>query len=300
MKLFASYDVQTYEKQSKVALEGLLAELPNLIVSLIDAFFANTLLVWSDSFASFGSCVHYLMVFVAARKMKKETGDRYNFGLERLETFVSFICDLLIVTGYLVLMGVSVYGILHPTQPDSTLGLFLILKIVNIAFDTYFYVNQLKIRKKHKSRMNETETTNCLNNLIIDVVTGIVACFCFFLRAYRWAWYISPVVVLMMTSFFLYRCAQQIRGAIADLSDASISVGEQDELFDIVLKYAANIEKIYGVNCRMMNGKLYVEIDLIFKNAITFGTQQELLERIDSEVKQHFPDSTTRFMIECR
>jgi len=300
MKFFADYDVQTYEKQSKVALAGLLAELPNLLVSLIDAFFANTLLVWSDSFTSFGSTLHYLMVFFAARKMKKEAGDRYNFGLERLETFVSFICNLLIATGYLTLIGVSVYNIIHPSQPESALGLFLILKIINIAFDTYFYVSQIKIRKKHKSRMNETETENCLNNLIIDAATGIVACFCFFLRAYRWAWYISPVVVLIMTSVFLYRCVRQIRGAIDELSDASISIGEQDELFDIVLHHASDIEKVYGVNCRMMNGKLYVEIDLVFKDSIPFSTQQELLEKIDADIKKHFTNSITRFIIECR
>jgi len=300
MRIPANNDVKTYKKQSRVAFEGLLAELPNLVVSLINAFFANTLLVWSDTFSSFGTCIHYLCVFVAAGKMKKETGDRYNFGLERLETFVSFICDLLMGMGYLVLMGISVYGILHPSQPDDALGYFLILKIINIGFDTYFYVNQLKIQKKHNSRMNETETANCLNNLILDVLTGIMACFCFFFRAYRWAWYISPAVVIVMTGVFFYRCVQQIRGAIADLSDASIPIGEQDELFDIVLNHASGIEKVYGVNCRMMNGKLYVEIDLTFKNAITFSAQQEVLEKIDSEVKEHFPNSTTRFLIEHR
>jgi len=298
MKIIDRSTKDVYKKQAKVAFLGLLAELPNLVLTIIVACMSNTVLCWIDGVVSASVVLHYILVMVVSIKMAKEDGDKYNYGLERLEVFTSFICDLLISITMLVLLASSIYGLFYPSQPTSNLFWFLILKGCNIAFDIYFVINGVLILKKRKSRLNETELYNYINNLVHDVLILLACIPCYILKDSPVSGYISSGVAIISILYFLYTYIKHIRNLVKELSDVSINVKEQDELYDIVLDNRDDIKKINFVNCHTLNGLLYVDINITFKEDITFEKQKTYIGLVKTKIQDKHPNAKVRLVIE--
>lgn len=298
MKLIDKSEKDVYKKQIKVALIGLIAEVPNLVLTIILAFQANNILCWIDTVVSVSVVLHYSIVVFVSFKMARENGDKYNYGLERLEVFTSFICDLIISLTMLILLGSSIYGLIHPQRPDDSLMWFMILKGCNLAFDIYFFINGIIIVKKRKSRLNETELNNYLTNMVHDVLILIASIICYFLRDKDISGYLSSIVGIICISYFLFTYIKHIKDLVKELSDVSIPIKHQDELLDIVLENSKGIKKIEGVNCHTLNGILYVDIVLSFHNEITYEAQKDLLKTVKEKIQEKHPKAKIRIVLE--
>lgn len=298
MRLFTNDFSKSYSIQCRVALIAFLLELPNLVLCAVNAIFANTLVVWADCAQSLGATLHCFIVFLVARMLKKDTGDRFNFGIERFESFISLLCDALLFMSYLSLIGIAVIGIINPSQPDDSLGFFLVLKLINIAFDFYLVISQKKALNARRSRLTETEYAKQKDELLHDIIIGIVVCICFFLRSYEWSWYFSPAFTIILCLFFVVGCVKRLKQVIADLSDVSLSIEEQDGLMDIILDHASEIKKIYSVDCRTMNHKLHVDVHLSFSDDTTYDSVQSVLAKIEKSILELYPDAVTRIVIQ--
>lgn len=298
MKVISDNSKVIYKKQARVALGGLIAEVPNLVLTIILAFRANNILCWIDTVVSVSVVIHYLIVVAVSMKMAKENGDKYNYGLERLEVFTSFICDLIISLTMLVLLGSAIYGIVAPQKPDDSMLWFIILKSVNTAFDVYFLINGIMIVKKRKSRLNETELNNYLNNLIHDVLILIASVFSYIFRDKDASAYISSIVGIICIVYFLYTYIKHIRTLVKELSDASLSIKEQDYLLDVVLENNKGLKKIKGVNCHTLNGVVYVDIVVSFQYDITYENEQAFLKLAKEKIQDKHPKAIVRLVIE--
>jgi len=298
MKLTDNASKSIYKKQAIVAVFGLLAEVPNLVLTIIFAFQANTVLCWIDTIVSVSIILHYSIVVYVSAKMTKENGDKYNYGVERLEVFSSFICDLLISLTMLILLGTSIYGLFVPQQPEQGLLGFLIVKIANVAFDVVFLINGIIIVKKRKSRLNETEVNNYLNSLIHDAVIMFACIACYILKDNIASAYISPIVGIISILYFLFTYFKHIRSLVKELSDVSIPVEGQDELLDIVLNNREGIKKIQGINCHTLNSILYVDIVLSFKDEITYEKQKSFMNTVTEKIHEKHPKARVRLVFE--
>lgn len=287
-----------YKKQSEVALLGFLAEFPNLVIEIINGIFSNSMFVWADCWASFESTSQCAIVYLTAHRIEKETGETYNFGVERLETLVSLLCNLLILAGYLVIVITAFFQLFHPAAPTDAIGYFLLLKATNVLTDSFFYIEKRRIQKKNPTRLSQTEASRALENLAADSVTGAIACVCCFFRAQVWSWYVSPAAALVLGAAVIPRCLKRIISSFSELSDKSFSIAQQDAVFDIVLEHTNLIERIISVNCRTMNDKSFVEITAAFKNNVTYEQQTKLMQEIDKEIQAVMGSCTLKLIIE--
>lgn len=298
MKLTNNVDLSVYKKQVKVALIGLIAEIPNLVLTIILAFQANTVLCWIDTVVSVSVVLHYLIVVFVSQKMARENGDKYNYGLERLEVFTSFICDLIISLTMLILLGSSIYGLIYPQRPQDSIFWFMILKSANTAFDIYFLINGIMIVKKRRSRLNETELNNYLNNLIHDALILIATIVCYLLRDKDISGYLSSIVGIICILYFLYSYIKHIRTLVKEMADVSIPISKQDDLLDIVINNSKGIQKIKAVNCHTLNGILYVDVILIFLDETTYAEQCDFLKIITQKIQEIHPKAKVRIVLE--
>lgn len=298
MRLNPTDNKEKYKKQKFVALQGSILEFINLILEFVNAFFSQSIIVWADTFASFEATSHQFIVLVAASKMEKETGNKYNFGLERFEAVISFICDLFVAIGYLVITISAVYQIFHITPPETAIFYFLLLKIINILADIYFYIQQYLVQKKHPSLLNETEIAKSTDNLVDDIITGIIVSVCWFFRDNQWSWYIAPICTIALSLVFSWQCMKRVRDSFSELTDISASVEDQDKIFDMMLNYSSSFKKLNEINCRFLNHRLYVELDVIFKPDTTYEEQVSLLKEISKDVNDFFYNSVVSIKIE--
>lgn len=296
MRLTPNKNVETYAMQSKVAKLGLIAELPNFIASFVVCFLSNTLIVWMDFFNSFQSTLHYGIVFMVSRKFSGDLSDKYNYGVERVEVFTSFICDILIIVGLMMMAVCSVINIIDPSAPSDNLLLFLILKVINIASDIYFVIQQRYLSRKRKSKLTETEVTSSIRYLIEDVVMLVVALVCFIFRDFQTAWYFSPVMCLILSVVLFVQCAKHLKSSFAELTDRALPIHIQDDITDILLE-THDIKHIYEVNCREMNSIVYVDLNVGFSDDTSYKQELEILDSVSERINTKFSNSNVSFVI---
>ncbi len=283
-------NVETYKRLSKVSLVGFLAELPNLIATLITCFLTASLIVWVDFFRSLESTLHYGIVWIVSDKLQNDLSDQYNYGVDRVEVFASLICDTIVC---LSLIGVSIYSVIqffHVQAPSDNLLIFLILKAVNISFDVYFVTQQLIIRKKGKSRVNETELASSAKYLADDVVTAIVAVICFLFRDVRIVWYLSPAFGLAISIYFILSCTRRLKRSLYDLTDRALAIPVQDKILDTLLEYRGCYRRINAINSREINNTVQIDLEISFFDDTTYRQEMDFLDQVKSRISERIKD----------
>lgn len=282
--------VENYKKATKLAFVSVVANLPNFILVLISAFSARSAVVWVDVFVSFGETTHATLVWLVTWKMVREMGDKYNFGMARLEVFFSFVCDLIVTIGMIGVAIGAAYSIISPEAPTSSVLLFCILKCANSLYDAIALAKQSKITKENPSKLNETERITYRNSLISDVSVGLLALICYLLRDLTFTLYLSPIVSIGMAIYFIYDYIKHMRKSFREIVDASLPIPRQDEIYDIVLENRELVKRIESVNCRRINNKSHIEITLVFHDHVTYGQIHAHLEKIRPQIEALEPD----------
>lgn len=297
MRLYKSELVETYRKQERIAWLAVLSEVPNLVASVITAYFANTLVCWADSAGSLETTMHCLLVALISRKMKKETADNHNYGMDRLEVFVSFICDAFAVIGMGIVLFSSFFGLVHPQNPSDSLLLFLLLKCINVIVDLYFLLNQRIIYRRRSSKLNESELKQRRNALISDAAVGIVVCVCYFYRSEIWVAYLSPLFSILMGTFFILGYIRHIEDSVMELSDAALPLKEQDQISQIVLKHTDIIRKVDAISSHRLNRKVFIDLELEMPEETTYAAQKAFLDEVNREIDAVLPGAEARLVL---
>jgi len=293
----ADSESDTYKKQEATAWLDFLSEFLNLVSSVISAFFANTLVCWADCATSFESTTHCLLVGIVSGKMKNEKGHSYNYGLDRLEIIVSFVCDALAILSMIIVFISSIVGIFNPEEPEDSLIWFLVLKAINISIDLYFLYNHYMLFKKHRSMLNESELIKSRYNLTVDLAVGAVVCICYIFRTQIWVQYLSPIAGIAMVLVFTVNYITHIKTSIMELSDFSLPVEKQDEIYDIVISHRSGIQKIVSIKCHQLNKRVYIDITLILKETTTYGEQKQLLTELKKEINELIPGASVSLVL---
>ncbi len=196
-------ETESNQKLRAISVKSMIAELPDLILILISAIISKSLVVWADLLGSFSAELHSVVIFLITRKIRKAAGDSWRFDVARLELIASFICDLIMIAGYLALVISAIYELRDPSALNKDIYFYFAVKAVAILFDLYFYHNHKKLYDSSPSAIYETEKANWKNNLLIDVLVTAITVVSFILLQYDWSRYISPVAAILLSCFFI-------------------------------------------------------------------------------------------------
>jgi len=290
---------KTKEQKHQLLLSAydMFAELSNLGIAIYLAFLSNSIICWIDNMVCFSAFLRATIVVIIFYKIYKSNGDKYNYGVARLEAFISFICDSLIVLAMLGLFGESIYGLFNPTNPTDTLLTFLILKVINLSFDATALFLEYRLCKKDNNKLKESELQNYILNTIHDFTVGITVTLCYFLRDKPISSYLSSIVSMLIIIYFIFTCVTHMKDSFKELADVSIPLEQQDQIFDIVLDNKDTLKQIESVNCHILNHIVHVDISVRFKGPTTFDEETDFLENVKLQVHEKIPNAIVRLII---
>ena len=112
-------ETETNQKLRALSIRSMIAELPDFVLVLISAIVSGSLIVWADLLGSFSAMLHSAVVYLITRKIGRIAGDSWRFDVTRLEVMTSFICDLIMIAGYLALVVSAVCELPSPSAVNS-------------------------------------------------------------------------------------------------------------------------------------------------------------------------------------
>lgn len=273
-----------YKKQQNLSFVQLLSEAPAFIVTLISAIFANTMLLFVDLVDSFGNLLRTAMVTILSKKLSKDLRFEYNYGVGKIEAVASLFCNGIVFFGLLLTMGLSIYSLVFPDKPSDTIIAVVGLKVINVCFDTSFFVKQRSILKTHHSAISEANYAAALAALLFDSVTLVSLLAIWILRNNPIGLYISPVISILIAIYLVVGCIKRTRVALEDLTDKTLPEELQMKILNILVRFYDSYSQIHAINSHKSGDLVRIDLYLAFEK----DTSAEEIVKFKNQMQAEF------------
>lgn len=287
-----------FEKQENLSFAQFLAETPSFIAVLVSAILSRTILVYVDLLDSFGNVLRTAMVTLLSKKLSKDLRYEYNYGIGKIEAIASLVCDGIVMSGLLLTLGLSVYSIIFPEQPSDLIIAVVGLKVINVSFDTVFFVKQRKILKTHKSAIAETNYAAALAALLFDSVTLISLFAMWLLRNNPIGGYISPVISIFVAIYLMFGCIKRTKRALNELTDKTLPEEEQMKILNILARHYNNYSQCHSINSHKSGDIVRIDLHLSFEKNTTFEEILMLKKQMRDEFYSRFSNCIVNIVVE--
>ena len=287
-----------YEKQQNLSIAQLLAELPNFVAVVVSAILSRNLLVYIDLLDSSMYLISLGLIIFLSRKLRKDLRYEYNYGVGKIEAISSLLCDSMGFLGLLITLGFSVQAIIVPEQPSELVIAVVGLKIINVAFDTAFFVKQRKITKIHNSAISKSNYAEALSALLFDSVALVSLFAMWLLRANSIGGYIAPVVSIFVVIYLMVGYAKRIRQSFIELTDKTLPEEQQMKILAILTRYYSSYSQFHSINSQKSGDITRIDIHLSFEKGTSVDEVISLKKKMQDELNQIFENCSTNIIVE--
>ena len=287
-----------YKEQQKLSTAQILAELPSFVAILVSAILSKNLLVFIDLFDSFMYLISLSLIVVLSKKLTKDLRYEYNYGVGKIEAISSLICDGVAFFGLLLALGLSVYEIIYPEQPSDLVIAVVVLKVINVSFDTVFYVKQRKITKIHNSAISKANYAEALSALLFDSI-ALVSLFVMWLLRYNPVGsYISPVVSIFVAIYLMFGYVKRTRQALIELTDKTLPEEQQMKILNILTRYYNSYSQFHSINSHKSGDTTRIDIHLSFEKNTRFEEIVAFKKQMQAEFDSLFGNCIVNIIVE--
>ena len=287
-----------YEKQQNLSIAQILAELPNFVAVVVSAILSRNLLVYIDLLDSSMYLISLGLTIFLSRKLTKDLRFEYNYGVGKVEAISSLLCDSMGFLGLLITLGFSVQAIIVPEQPSELVIAVVGLKIINVAFDTAFFVKQRKITKIHNSAISKSNYAEALSALLFDSVALISLFAMWLLRANSIGGYIAPVVSIFVVIYLMVGYAKRIQQSFVELTDKTLPEEQQMKILAILTRYYSSYSQFHSINSQKSGDITRIDIHLSFEKATSVDEVIRLKKKMQDELNQIFENCSVNIIAE--
>lgn len=287
-----------YKQQQNLSIAQILAELPSFVAILVSAILSRNLLVFIDLFDSFMYLVSLSLVVILSKKLRKDLRYEYNYGVGKIEAISSLLCDGIAFFGLLLALGFSVYEIIFPEQPSDLVIAVVGLKIINVIFDTVFYVKQRKITKIHNSAISKANYAEALSSLLFDSVALVSLFAVWLLRDNSIGGYISPVVSILVAIYLMFGYVKRTRQSLIELTDKTLPEEDQMKILNILTRYYDSYSQFYSINSHRSGEVTRIDIHLSFEKNTCFEDIVKFKKQIQDEMDRQFGNCIVNIIVE--
>ena len=286
-----------YKQQQNLSIAQLLAELPSFVAVLVSALLSRNLLVYIDLLDSSMYLVSLVLIVILSKKLTKDLRYEYNYGVGKIEAIASLLCDGMGFFGLLITLGFSVQAIIFPEQPSELVIAVVGLKIINVAFDTAFFVKQRKITKIHHSSISKSTYVEALSALLFDSVALVSLFVMWLLRENPIGGYISPVVSIFVALYLMFGYVKRIRQALIELTDKTLPEEEQMKILNILTRHYDRYSQFHSINSHKSGDVTRIDVHLSFEKNTTFEEILALKKQMQDELDRQFGNCIVNIIV---
>ena len=286
-----------YKQQQNLSIAQLLAELPSFVAVLVSAILSRNLLVYVDLLDSSMYLISLVLIVVLSKKLTKDLRYEYNYGVGKIEAIASLLCDGMGCFGLLITLGFSVQAIIFPEQPSDFVIAVVGLKVINVSFDTAFFVKQRKITKIHSSAISNANYAEALSSLLFDSVALVSLFVMWLLRANPIGGYIAPIVSIFVVIYLMIGYVKRIRQALIELTDKTLPEEEQMKILSILTRHYDCYSQVHSVNSHKSGDCIRIDMHLSFERNTSFEEILTLKKQMQDELDSQFGNCIVNIIV---
>ena len=187
----------------------------------------------------------------------------------------------------------------HPLQeqPSDFVIAVVGLKVINVSFDTAFFVKQRKITKIHSSAISNANYAEALSALLFDSVALVSLFVMWLLRNHPIGGYISPVVSIFVAIYLMSGYVKRIRQALTELTDKTLPEEEQMKILSILTRHYDSYSQVHSVNSHKSGDCIRIDMHLSFERNTSFEEILTLKKQMQDELDSQFGNCIVNIIV---
>lgn len=289
---------QSNKTQQRVSFLSFLTELPNFVGVTISAILSGSLIVWMDFVDSFCNVLNCGLVALLYFKLRRNLKYEYNYGVGKVEAISSLACNIVLICGLVFMVISSVNDLIFPKEPSGLLIYVVILKVINVTFDTIFLIAHYKLKKKEKTTIANTEFYATLKSFSFDAVALISILLCWIFRDVKAMWYLSPIICIILAILFFIGAIIRAKEAITMLTDRTLPEKDQLKILSILVKFHNRYKGFKFASTRMSGNMKYIDLKLDFDDNTTYSEIKKLCDEITTKLEEKIENCHVEIVID--
>lgn len=227
-----------------------------------------------------GGIMALAMLAVAARP----EDDEHAFGHSKAEYFSSGVEGSLILIAAAAIAYAAVQRLLAPV-PLEKLGLGLAVSVVASLINLGAALVLLSAGRRHRSITLEANARHLLTDVWTSagVLVGVGS-----VALTGWQ-RLDPAVALLVAGNIVWTGVGILRQSVSGLMDTALPAQEQKSLQSVLDRYAGAGIQFHALRTRQSGARRFVDVHVLVPGGWTVQESHELLERIESEIRQTLP-----------
>ena len=288
---------ETFKSQQKIALLGILTELPNVLAQLVIAVVSGSLLIALDAIDSVSNLIQALLSFFLSKKLQGDDRFKYDYGMGKIEAFGSFIAAMFLYLALMAIFAASIFSLIKPGTPQDALRWAIFIKVANVAIDVFLLHRQIKTVRGLQSSFIESNIILLKKNLVFDTVTLVAISAVFLFRDLPAIVYFEPLVCMGCAVYIAVRNGQIMKEAAADLLDKTLDEATQLKVMKCVSRIWDEIEGFHGVRTRRSGHIVYIDLMVSFSGGCSYDEIYRAYAAFDMAIKAVIPGAVSAIVI---
>lgn len=286
-----------YTEQEKLAGLNFLLEIPGFLILTWSAFSTLSMLVWLEYIESLCYAIKSGLIAVISRKLKNNLAYEYNYGIKRIEVFVSIICNALLCIGLCAVFFISIYELFHPKPVSELLLIVVILKAAELSAILFLLLKQKRLKEKNQSPVLRAEYQSLEEKFVFDIVSLVLLCLCYFLRAYPISRDLSSAASLGISLMFMISRAKTIRKDLGHILDKTLDEKKQFVILKCLNAYNNLYEEFVSVSTHQLDDDIFIDLNIKFSADTTYEMITGLQQKLQTDIRKEIPDSIVSVII---
>ncbi len=287
--------------KERTAVIAMITDIALLIPSIIVAFFANSMTLYTDLLGDLNVFFTNFMLWLVLYRVRKGMGAHYDYGTGKMENLITVLgaCVLVLSLGYI--MYSSIGRLISPVhlETDTTLMGAAIMLIAAVVFG-YLWVRNYKIHKVIPSPITEIQWRVPMSNALIASGILLTLLLMVILKKYSWSAYIDPIVSILMCGYVIYTFFGLIKTSLFDLIDKTLDESYQLIITRELVSFFDAYTQLHGVRSRRAGGRIFIDIFLEFDAEQRMGEVSRVIAEMQSSLESKIENSTLSIVLATR
>jgi cation diffusion facilitator family transporter len=269
-----------------------------IVMKLIVGIQSGAVSIISEAIHSTIDLAAAIMAFFSIRIAQQPADKEHPYGHEKVENISGVIeAFLIFVAAGIIIIEAIKKIIVHEMSKNLELGIavMLVSGIVNFFVSRRLY----KVAHKEESIALEADALHLKTDVYTSLGVGgglIVIVLLKDVFQVAWAYYLDPLVALVIACLILRESWKMLRRAFAPLLDTSISTDELGVLEANVARYS-NV-KMHSVRTRRAGKTKYIDFHLTVPGSMTVEVSHELCDEIERSIEKALRNTSVLIHIE--
>ena len=282
----------TGTSRERAARQAVLMAFADALITFGAMAAARSSVILADFCKTFLEFVAVFLSWWAIRRMARQAGGGFDYGLGKMENLISLAVGVLMAGCLLIIVASALRNIVHPAHVAGIgVQISLVAQAVYAAINVAVARRSRRAARAENSPLLEAQArlhfTRAAANVFILLSLGLSLA----LARYGWVRYVDPAASLVIAGSILMAALGIFSTSVGDLLDRTLEESDQLLILRELARHFHDYEFLHGIRSRRAGREAYVDIFLEFDPEKKAGEIQAVAARLRRQIEARIRNS---------